>query len=445
MRRLPTRQEEGSDTMTDRSGTLPDSVPQPNIVLIVADDMGWGDVGYHGSGIETPAIDRLALEGVELDRFYVCPVCSPTRTGLMTGRYPNRMGMHGHPTQYTENKGLPPDEVTLADVLARADYPLRHAVGKWHLGTAATCFHPVNRGFTGFYGHYCGMIDYWTHERGGELDWHRGYESSYEEGYSTHLMTREAVRFIESAPLNDPFFLYLAYNAVHTPLQAPREEVARYEGRDLPEGQSPTYAAMGTIMDRGIGRVLDAIERKGVAEDTLVWFFSDNGAVGRGGCGHNRPLRGHKGTPYEGGIRVPAALRWPARIEGGRKVDTLMGYVDVLPTLAAAAGLDYEPPGPLDGINLLDALTGGAPPERAFYPDRGAVITQRWKLVEDELFDLEDDPAETRALGADCPDVLAAMRRHREHFLSLTGDPYVPPAMPPEKQMPPPEWRMPEL
>ncbi len=419
---------------------------RPNIVVIIADDMGWGDVGYHGAPIETPNIDCLARDGLELDRFYVCPVCSPTRTGVMTGRYPNRMGMHGHPTQYAENKGLPPDEVTLADVLAQAGYAHRHAIGKWHLGTAATCFHPVNRGFTGFYGHYCGMIDYWTHERGGELDWHRGYDSSHDEGYSTHLMTREAVRFINSVPEDDPFFLYLAYNAVHTPVQAPEDEVARYEGADLPEEQCPTYAAMATVMDRGVGEVLDALERKGVAENTLVWFFSDNGAVGRWGLGHNRPLRGHKGTPYEGGVRVPAAVRWPARIEGGCRVDAVMGYVDLLPTLAAAAGLDYGSPRPLDGMDVLGVLTGEeSPADRAFYPDRGAVVTRRWKLAEDALYDLESDPAETANVADRFPEVHSRMCEHRDYFLSLTGDPYVPPGMPQEKESPPEEWKMPEV
>ncbi len=419
---------------------------RPNIVLIIADDLGWGDVGYHGAAVRTPNIDRLARQGVELERFYVCPVCSPTRTGIMTGRYPNRMGMHGHPTQYTENKGLPPDEVTLADVLAQAGYAHRHAVGKWHLGTAATCFHPVNRGFTGFYGHYCGMIDYWTHERAGELDWHRGHDSSYDQGYSTHLMTQEAVRFIDAVPDSESFFLYLAYNAVHTPAQAPEEDVQEYVSIDLPEDHSPTYAAMATVMDRGIGEVLDALERKGVAENTLVWFFSDNGAVGRGGLGHNRPFRGRKGTAYEGGVRVPAACRWPARIPAGRKVDALVGYVDLLPTLAAAARLDYVSPQPLDGMDVLGVLAGdGSPADRAFYPDRGAVVTQRWKLTEGALYDLERDWAETTDVADRFPEVHGRMCEHRDYFLSLTSDPYVPPGMPGEKETPPQEWKMPEV
>jgi arylsulfatase B len=412
--------------------------------VIIADDQGWADVGYHGAAIRTPNIDRLAREGVELGRFYVCPVCSPTRAGVMTGRYPNRVGMHGHPTQFTENKGLPPSEFTLADMLECAGYPRRHAIGKWHLGTASDVFHPLRRGFTGFYGHYCGMIDYWTHERGGELDWHAGFESSYDAGYSTHLMTAEAVRFIESCPAHEPFLLYLAYNAVHTPLQAPDEDVAAYDGTELPAEQSPVYAAMGTIMDDGVGQVLAALDHAGVAENTLVWYFSDNGAVGRGGCGHNAPLRGHKGTPYEGGIRVPAAFRWPARVAGGRKVDAVMGYVDLLPTLATAAGFSGPFPNPLDGIDVLPQIAGEAPaPHRAFYPDRGAVVTQQYKLAEDQLFDLAEDPGETRDIASAAPDVLEQMRAHRERFLALTGPAYVPPGMPETKQKPPREWRMP--
>lgn len=421
---------------------------KPNVILILADDLGWADVGFHGSAIRTPHLDRLASEGIELTRFYTCPVCSPTRTGVLTGRYPNRMGMHGSPTYFTDNKGLPPDEDTVAEVLGRAGYKHRHAIGKWHLGTAATVFHPLRNGFTGFYGHYCGQIDYWTHKQGGERDWHRDFESCADEGYSTHLMTREAVRVINTTPAGEPFFIYLAYNAPHYPNQAPADEVAKYAGVNLGPGQPPVdvYAAMVSVMDAGIGEVLAALERKGVANNTLVLFFSDNGGCGMTEGVRNPPFRDQKGTAYEGGIRAAALARWPAQWRGGRKVDALMGYVDVLPTLAAAAGYRYPPPKPLDGINLVDIIAGReAAPDRALYPDRGAVVTQRWKYINDELYDLAADAGETTNVAAQHLDVVARMQKQREYFLSLTGPKYVPPGFPPVKTSPPPKnWKMPD-
>lgn len=421
---------------------------QPNIIVIIADDLGWADVGFHGAAIRTPHLDRLAQEGIELTRFYTCPVCSPTRTGVMTGRYPNRMGMDGAPTQFPDNKGLPPDEDTLAKMLGRAGYHHRHALGKWHLGTAARVFHPLRLGFTGFYGHYCGQIDYWTHERGGERDWHRDFEPCADAGYSTHLLTREAVRIVETTPAAEPFFIYLAYNAPHTPNQAPAEEIAKYDGVKLGPGQPPvaTYAAMVSVMDAGIGEVLAALDHKGIADNTLVWFFSDNGGFGLKAGQRNPPFRDQKGTACEGGIRVPALARWPAQWRGGRKVDAVMGYVDVLPTLAAAAGYQYTPPKPVDGITVADIIAGRQPaPDRAFYPDRGAVVTQRWKYINDELYDLAADPGETANVAAQSPEVVARLQKQREYFLSLTGPKYIPPGFPPVKTGPPPKnWKMPE-
>jgi arylsulfatase B len=419
------------------------SVLKPNIVIIVADDLGWADVGYHGSPIRTPNIDQLATGGIELNRFYVCPVCSPTRTGLMTGRYPNRTGMHGSPTQFVNNKGLPPGEVTLAEMLREAGYEYRHAIGKWHLGTAATVFHPIDQGFTSFYGHYCGMIDFFEHSRGGELDWHRDYESSHDQGYSTRLMSDDAVRFIESVPDQEPFFLYLAYNAVHTPIQAPDKDIEAYRNDSLPN-HSPTFAAMLTVMDEGIGQVRDALKRKGVSDNTIVWFISDNGGTGRNG--KNFPLRGFKNTSYEGGIRVPAAISWPARLENERKIETIMGYVDIMPTLAAITGVSNQADKPWDGINVLDILDGKAETtDRAFYPDRNAVVTQRWKLVDNQLFDLENDPYEQTDLATEKPEIYKKMHEHLEYFHSLTGPAYVPPGFPPTKDSVPAEWKMPSV
>ncbi len=400
----------------------------PNVVLIVADDLGWGDVGFHGSHIQTPSLDALARESVELDRFYVTPVCTTTRAGLLTGRYPNRMGLHaeGLAKGGIADKGLPPDELTFAEVLAAAGYTQRQAVGKWHLGSASRAFHPIDQGFTGFYGLLGGSIYYFTHDapRGGP-DWHRDYADIQEQGYSTELLGSEAVRFIDSVPAGERFLLYLSFNAPHLPLDPKPEDLAAY--RALPEWsdwrrggrQKPEYAAMVTAMDREIGRVLAELARKGIAEDTLVWFVSDNGGVPS--YGNNAPLRGAKETMYEGGIRVPALIRWPRRLKGGRKVDVLTGYVDVLPTLAAAAG-NTQPLPTLDGIDLLPILRGEQPaPDRALYPDRFAVVTQRWKLVNDELYDLQADPGEQTNVAPQHPETLASLRKQLADFRSRTG------------------------
>jgi arylsulfatase B len=409
-----------------------EEVPQPNIVIMIADDLGWADVGYHGSQIRTPNLDRLATEGVRLDRFYVSSVCVPTRAGVMTGRYPERMGLHLGGMLGMKDKALPPHEDTLAEVLGRAGYEHRMAVGKWHLGSASTDSHPMHQGFTGFYGHLGGSIHYFTHrqpyrphrkphKRGGQLDWHRDHSLSHDRGYSTDLLGREAVRFVESVPENRPFLLYLAFNAPHEPLEAKPEDLALYledpwwqRSRWSSDRTMSTYAAVVTAMDRQIGRVLQAIESKGAAEDTLVWFFSDNGGVRPR---HNAPLTGMKMTDYEGGIRVPSVIRWPRRIEGGRKVEALIGYVDVLPSVAAAAGYAYQASRPIDGINVLPILTGEQPaPQRAIFPIRSVVVTQRWKLFEGKLYDLSSDPREKHNLASREPGVLADLREMQRDF-----------------------------
>jgi arylsulfatase B len=400
----------------------------PNVVLIVADDLGWGDVGFHGSRIQTPNLDALARESVELERFYVTPVCTTTRAGLLTGRYPNRMGLHAEALAWggIADKGLPPDERTFAELLGEAGYAQRIALGKWHLGAASRAFHPLAQGFSAFYGLLGGSIHYFTHAapRGGP-DWHRDHADIQEEGYATGLLGDEAVRVIDALPEGERLLLYLAFNAPHLPLEPKPEDLAAYQA--LPEWsdwrrrghQKPEYAALVTAMDREIGRVLAALERKGLAQDTLVWFLSDNG--GTPSYGNNAPLRGGKETMYEGGIRVPSLIRWPRRLPGGRKLDALAGYVDVLPTLAAAAGYAGALP-PLDGIDLLPILGGvEAAPERALYPDRFAVVTPKWKLVNDELYDLASDPGEQSDVAAQHPDTLAKLREQLAGFRSLTG------------------------
>ena len=414
---------------------------RPNLVILVADDLGWNDVGYHGSDIRTPAIDRLAKSGRQLDRFYVCPICSPTRAGLLTGRYPHRFGLRNTVIPPWRKFGLDLSEQTLPDVFAKAGYKRRACIGKWHLGHYKRAYHPIERGFTHFYGHYNGAIDYFTHLREGERDWHRNFEPSADAGYSTELLGDEAVRFIKGSPEGEPFLLYLPFNAPHGPLQAQRKHLDEY-GYDEKagtfkkkgavkdgygaEGQGnrkrQTFAAMVTAMDTQIGRILDTLDSEGLAENSIVLFFSDNGATLKIG-GSNRPLPGAKHSVHEGGVRVPAVIRWPAGLHGSRKFDTLMGYIDVLPTLLGLAG--REKPGggkPLDGIDLSGVLRGKTKaPDRTFYLGQKAVISQQWKLIEGKLYRIDADPTERKDVSAANPAVLSRLEKQLNAFEKLAG------------------------
>ena len=454
---------------------------RPNIVLILADDLGWNDVSYHGGDIPTPSIDRIAKEGVELDRFYACPVCSPTRAGLMTGRYPIRFGMQRAVCRPFLKVGIPAAEETLPEMLARAGYRQRGIAGKWHIGHAFRKFHPLNQGFTSFVGHYNGNIDYYTHFREGQLDWHRGFESNGDEGYSTDLIADEAVRFIDQHASSAPFFLYVPFNAPHTPLQVPDQWLVPFAG--VEDERRRIYMAMVAAMDAAIGRILDALQRNGVEEDTLVWFASDNGGQA---LADNAPLRAGKGTVYEGGTRVAAALRWPNGVSGnGRKVTGLMSYLDVLPTLRRVAGLGAAggPGELLDGEDVFGLIAGTEPDRRrrffSYYERYGdeqlALIDGDWKIVRRgapilganpadappaelparqrqvrpvtvELFNLKADPFEKVDLAEREPERTKAMIAELEAFRSVRQDGGVPPmtAPAPEGWEAPEKWKMAE-
>lgn len=424
---------------------------RPNIVVIVADDLGWADVGYHDGRIDTPNLDRLARQGVKLERFYTAPLCSPTRAGLMTGRWPIRYGMAESVVTPWRPWALPKNEDTLADMLGRAGYKRRAAIGKWHIGHYQRQYLPTNRGFTYFYGPYNGNLDYFTHVREGELDWHRNHETCRDEGYSTDLFEREAVRFISDSPAGEPFFLYVPFNAPHTPLQAKEADIAKYAGR-VTDPKKRIYAAMVDSMDQAIGGILKAIEKRGIAENTVVLFFSDNGGTR---YGSNQPLRSGKGTVYEGGIRVPAIIRWPARIPGGSTCNATMGYIDVYPTLKRIAGLNAADPNPLDGLDMLDVIRGKAsPPQRDWYsyiaqqkPEQSALTNMPWKLVvrggnaldlaidekgnrktthsppiSAELFNLEKDPGEQTNLLSQQPKIAQKLLKSMQSYRRLKID-----------------------
>lgn len=442
------------------SGSDAQGQPQkkPNIIVILADDLGWGDVAYHGSTIRTPNIDRLAAEGIELDRFYVAAVCSPTRAGLLTGRYPDRFGLRATVIPPWSDFGVDTDEVFLPEVLAKAGYRHRAILGKWHLGHAALKYHPLNRGFTHFYGHLNGAIDYFTHEREGELDWHNDFDVSYDKGYSTDLLTDEAVRNIKQYNGEAPFFMYVAYNAPHSPLQAKEGDMVSYgydaskpsfgSGKDeKKEGkqgrgntQQQTYAAMVTNMDENIGRILSTLEELNIENNTLVIFHSDNGAAPGIGGSSSGTLRGAKFTEWEGGVRVPAIMRWPDRFKGGRVIDQVMGYVDVMPTIMEIAGIDERPENSLDGVSMVPVLSGEQEKvDRDFYLGSGAIVNGTWKLIiasdknprmkltEDHLSQIAEDPSEKENVVREHPDLYHKLKTQLSKYDAIQSDVVVPP------------------
>lgn len=387
---------------------------RPNIVIVVADDLGWGDVGFHGSEIKTPCLDALAEEGVILDRFYTAPISSPTRAGLLTGRYPNRFGIRTAVIPPWREDGLDENEETLADLLERNGYENRAIIGKWHLGHTKKIHHPLSRGFSHFYGHLNGAIDYFNHMREGELDWHNDWESCYDEGYSTELITKEAVKCIDTYKKDTPFLLYVAYNAPHTPLQAQDKDIQlycdNYDSLPKKEQKKITYRAMVSCMDRGIGTIVGALKEKGIMDNTLFIFFSDNGpAKGNVPGASSGKLRGAKFQEWDGGVRVPAIVYWKKAERNYKNLSSqVTGFVDIVPTVKEIIGDRNVPKRAYDGISMLPVLKGDTKYiERDFYLGCGAVVNKEYKfirkegnpklnLTEDFLVDYSTDPYERK-------------------------------------------------
>ncbi len=412
---------------------LPQAATPPHIVHIVADDLGWRDVGFNGcKDIATPHLDRLAAGGAKLTQFYVQPMCTPTRAALMTGRYPFRYGLQTAVIPSVSTYGLDTNEWLLPQCLKDAGYTTA-IIGKWHLGHADKQYWPRQRGFDYQYGAMIGELDYFSHEEHGVLDWYRDNEPVREPGYTTQLLGDDAVRFIERHDASQPLYLYLAFNAPHTPYQAPPEYVDRYAHLEDPTRR--IYAGMVSCLDDQVGRVVAALDRKGLRENTLILFHSDNGGTKNAmfagvmadmskikiPC-DNGPLRDGKGSLFEGATRVCAFANWPGRIQPGT-VDGLMHAVDLYPTLAALAGASTAKCKPLDGVNVWETLAGGKPSPRTEFvyniePFRAALRQGHWKLIwrtslpsSVDLYDLAKDPAEEHNLAALHPERTAAMQR----------------------------------
>lgn len=366
---------------------------RPNVLMIVVDDLGWADVGYHSKSMPTPNLDRFAKEGMELQRFYVYPVCSPTRAALLTGIMPRRYGIVA--PLNGPAPGMPAGFHTIASTLKSAGYATS-LLGKRHLGRATT---PQQDGFDHFYGFLNAEVDYYKHTgKNGRLDWQRDGRMIEEEGYSTYLLADEAAKQIKARDKSKPFYMQLCFNAPHDPISAPQELIEKHRDKGSLLG---AYAATVEAMDIGIGRVLEALDAEKLREDTLVVFFSDNGASGREG-GSNAPLRGGKWTVYEGGIHTPALVRWPGKVAAGSALTQPVCVQDLYPTIAAVVGASMPRDAKIDGSNQWPAISQNRRIERDPFLIASidiALIDGDWKLIEFQqggraLFNLKDDLTE---------------------------------------------------
>jgi arylsulfatase A-like enzyme len=404
--------------------------PRPNIVYVVADDQGWKDAGFHGSDIATPNLDRLAEGGARLEAFYAQPMCTPS-----TGRYPHRYGLQTLVIPSNGRYGLATDEKLLPAVLRDAGYRTA-IVGKWHLGHADRKYWPLQRGFQHQYGPLLGEIDYFTHDAHGVRDWYRQERPLKEKGYVTELIGNEAVRWLRTQEAEQPFFLYLAFTAPHSPYQAPKRLLERYA--HIADPSRRAYAAMITSMDEQVGRVVATLEAKGLRDNTLIVFQSDNGGprdarfTGEVDMSKstipadNGPWRDGKASLYEGGVRVLALANWPGHIARGTVVDGPLHMVDMLPTLAGLAGASLVGTQPLDGVDQWAAIAAGQPSARNevvidVEPFRAALREGDYKLVWQatlpsrvELYDLKADPGEKNNLAAAQPERVARMQQRLE-------------------------------
>jgi arylsulfatase I/J len=396
---------------------------KPNIVFILADDLGWKDVGYHGSDIKTPNIDELAQSGARFEQFYSQQICTPSRAALMTGRYPLRYGLQMAVIPSAGRYGLAIDEWLLPQALKQAGYQTA-IVGKWHLGHIDQKYWPNQRGFDYSYGPLIGEIDHFKHESHGVTDWYRNNKMIREAGYDTQLFGADAIRLINAHDTKSPLFLYLAFTAPHTPYQAPQNYLEKY--KTIADPMRRAYAAQITAMDDEIGKVIDALEKRKMRDNTIIFFVSDNGGtrsnlfVGEAAVKgdlppNNGPYRDGKGSVYEGGTRVVALANWPGRIKPG-VVNEMMHIVDIYPTLNGLAGAQVGKNKPFDGVDAWPTISDGKPSARDelvynVEPYRAAVRKGNWKLVWTtllppmiELFDLSKDPSESTNLAEQNPD-----------------------------------------
>jgi len=459
---------------------------RPNVIVMVADDLGWADVGFHGNTeIDTPSLDRLASEGMELNRFYTTPICTPTRSSLMTGRDSMRLGTAYSVIMPWDNHGVSPEEHFMPQSFLAAGYQTA-MMGKWHLGHSLPGHHPNNRGFEYFVGHLHTEVGFYPpFSREGGLDFQRnGVAITDAEGYETFMMADEVTGYIKGRDKTKPFFIYMPFIAPHTPFDAPQAlqdkykdintdlEPARSPGTDgtrlmskilLQPSARPMYAAVTDGMDQAIGQVLDTLDEEGLTDNTIVLFHSDNGGASYSvGGADNVPLRGGKGDAYEGGIRVVSVMRWPEKIKPNTKLTDIMTVMDVFPTLVEAAGVDALNDRKFDGRSMWTAIAEDKPAPREEYvffvseiPYNGYFnitgFNDEWKLVQvvdqkqtsvtvqNELYRLSEDPNEYNDLSAQYPEIVDMIAQKINEWRA-TG----PINAVRNSLVPPPGWRAPK-
>ena len=413
------------------------SLDKPNIIIILTDDLGWGDVSYHGGYIPTPNIDKLAQDGMEMNRFYANPVCSPTRASLLTGLHIFNHGVvRPFMNPAAEQTGMPIEIKIMPEYLREAGYQTALS-GKWHLGMAKKEFLPMSRGFETSYGHLTGGIGYFDHTAAGRLDWHRNEKSLEEEGYATELIADEAIKIIQNKDQNRPLFLYVAFNAPHTPIEAPNENIEAFSYLEDPKDR--VYAANVNALDHEIGRIIKAVEHQNLLEETIIIFFSDNGPLFDinpifevmapnliDAKGSTAGLKGSKASALEGGIRVPAVIWWKGKIENS-KSDQFFFVQDLLPTLLTAVDIKVDKRN-FDGVDKWQALLTNTtiPPSNAFIgarimTDERALFDGEWKLYSSKpnlipvpasysLFNIIEDPYEQNDLSEKESEVFERMK-----------------------------------
>lgn len=395
----------------------PDDTARPNIVLILADDQGWADLSVNGNkNISTPNIDRIAAEGITFDRFFVSPVCAPTRAELLTGRYHLRGGVYDNSSG---GERLDLDETTISEIFKQAGYTTA-AYGKWHNGTQPP-YHPNARGFDDFYGFCSG---HWGNYFDPVLE-HNG-QVVKGNGYITDDLADHGIQFIEKNK-DKPFFLYLPFNTPHSPMQVPDEWWKKFENKklelvDKKEDENFTRAslAMTENLDYNVGRILEKIENAGLSENTIIIYMSDNGA---NSVRWNGGMKGTKGSTDEGGVRSPFFIRWKNRLQAGKQIKQIAAAIDLLPTLTAMAGIPFSPAKKPDGLNLLPLLFEENPPWKdrlifSYWNNKTSVRNQRYRLdAANQLYDMEADPGQTTNITQSQPEMARQLIKSKEDWI----------------------------
>jgi arylsulfatase A-like enzyme len=419
-------------TLTAGAASLSAQTRKPNLIMLYADDMGWGDVGFNGrKEWTTPNLDRIASQGTIFDRWYTAfPVCAPSRASLLTGKYTI------HHTVRTNGTDLPATETTIPEALKPLGYKTA-LFGKWHRGNlpGGGFTHPIDQGFDETFG-YLDARHAWEHFP--KKFW-RGKEEVPVEGYSCDLLANESIRFIKQNRSN-PFFLYVPFIEPHFYIEAPEEDVARFKGKfkekDPAEPHNARYAAMIQRLDKAIGRIVQAVDDAGLGQNTLIVFSSDNGATfetGNKGASNfhdsNRPFRGQKRSLEEGGIREPSFVRWPGKVPAGKRSEVPVHMTDVFPSLLAAAGGTPDPAWKVDGTNMLDVWMGKPGPERTIFWE---LHLEGWNMVAAMrgdfkylqigdnrfLYNVKTDPTERRTIAQEYPEIFQRLRKETDAWMA---------------------------